>query len=122
MYSKFEKNKLIKIATFVVLFLLSIQIISFPKYTLAAVLSKPFGGVIISYVPSTPLCPVPHTLIYDFKTRLSFGIAVLPSSVVYAYANLFKPGTFVLGKAGTVSITCALPYLIYPIIQVGTSK
>ncbi len=80
-----------------------------------------FGGVILQYVPTTPTCPVNHTLIYDFATNTIFGIAQAPGSILYDYGNLYTTGAFVLGNRLLTTIPCALPYPVYPFYQVGTS-
>ncbi len=82
---------------------------------------KNFGGIIISFVPPSPLCPVAHTLIYDYATGTTIGIATVFSTIVYSHGNLFTPSNFVLGNATQVPIPCVAPYPIYPIIEVGTS-
>ncbi len=86
----------------------------------------PFGGTIISRVPSTLICPVTHTLFFDFATLRPFGITTVPGSTVYMNYNLQTPGTFVLGTYIPVAVPCVafflgIPYPVFPISQVGTS-
>ena len=81
----------------------------------------PFGGTIAVYVPPTPLCLIPHTLIFDFISKQPMGIAAIPTSQVFSYFHLVKPLSFVLGTVFPTPIPCALPYKIFPISQVGTS-
>lgn len=87
----------------------------------SSLLIKPFGGVIISFIPPTPTCLIAHTLIYDFASGTSFGIATSFNTTVYDYGNLYLPSAYVLGTAERIPLPCAVPYAIYPIISVGTS-
>ena len=81
----------------------------------------PFGGVITNFVPATPICPFPHSVVAGVPTGV-FGIALVPGSIVFLYGMLTHPGAFVLGSYLPKPLPCLLPYPIFPIIQVGTSQ
>lgn len=83
----------------------------------------PFGGRILAFNALSVVtgCP-PHTVIFDYVSLNNIGIAVMPSSMLYEYYNLFMPGAHVLGEYAPVPIpTCLTPYPVFPIFQVGTS-
>lgn len=80
-----------------------------------------FGGEIVTYVPPTVICPVGHTVIFDYASNSTIGIATVFGTTVYDYGNLYTPSDFVLGSAVLTPIPCPLPYRIYPISEIGTS-
>ena len=100
-----------------------------------SLLSKPFGGEIIYPVPPTLLCPVAHTVIFDYVSNRPIGIATVFNTKVYDYGNLISPSTpfrkfFVMGDVKATPIPCValvwykgilIPYSVYPINEVGTS-
>ncbi|MEK7618540.1 MAG: hypothetical protein AAB410_05350 [Patescibacteria group bacterium] len=83
----------------------------------------PFGGRITVYNPVSVITGCPsHTVIFDYVTLRPVGIALLPSSQLHEFGNLFTPGVHVLGEyVPTPFPTCTTPYLVFPIFQVGTS-
>ncbi|QQS22680.1 hypothetical protein IPM19_03550 [bacterium] len=90
--------------------------------TQAAILPSgiPVGGVVAAFVPPTPLCPVAHTIVASFNGA-PIALTMAHGSQLYPFYNLVKPGTFILGTYLPAPVPCAVPYLIYPIAQVGTS-
>ena len=87
----------------------------------SAVFVASFGGEIVTYVPPTVICPVGHTVIFDYASNSTIGIATVFGTTVYDYGNLYTPSDFVLGSAVLAPIPCPLPYRIYPISEIGTS-
>lgn len=83
----------------------------------------PFGGTIVQFVPPIPfVCAFPHVLIIDFAKNTAIGVAPVGGSLIFAYYNLFTPGTFVLGSHALTPLVCLLPYPIFPIEMIGTSQ
>ena len=94
---------------------------SFSVASLVRAQTVPFGGMTVTLVPPTPLCPVTHALIFDFATMKSYGLTLVPSSIIYLYGLLYQPGAYLLGSYLPTPIPCAVPYPIYPVHQIGTS-
>lgn len=112
--------KKIAAAIFVVVLLISSSAVT-ASAQVSSVVVKNFGGPIISFVLPTPLCPVAHTVIFDYGSNMTIGIATVFTTRVYQRGNLITPSRFVLGSATRTPIPCAVPYPVYPIIEVGTS-
>ncbi len=91
--------------------------------TQAQVISSgiPVAGVVAAFVPPTPFCPVPHTIIATLEGT-SVAVAMVSGSQLYPFYDLVKPGTLVLGTYLPAPIPCLTPYLIFPISQMGTSE
>ena len=94
-----------------------------PKFAQATFGEIGFGGY-ISYLdigsPPPAFCPA-HTVFFDKKTKLIFGLMTTPGTKVYSYFNLIKPGTSLLGERDILPIPCQRYYPLYRIFQVGTS-
>lgn len=115
-------NFLQKIATAtVVMALMVTSSANIASAQLSSLFVKSFGGPILTIVPPTPICPVAHTVIFDFASKMPVGIATVAGSRIYLYGNLITPGVMVLGSGLPTPIPCPYPYKIYPILQVGTA-
>ena len=81
----------------------------------------PFGGTVAFAIPSSPICPFAHSIIVDYVSFSTYGVALVPGSQYYANQKLFVPGTFVVGSIAPFPLPCLLSYPVLPIVQVGTS-
>lgn len=101
----------------------AVSLFLFPAPAKATIGMVAFGGIELAVIPAIPIPPCPaHTTIYDYVTKMTIGIYIVPGSRIYSYGNLITPGAFVLGEYTPVPFpTCPTPYLVFPIFQVGTS-
>ncbi len=81
----------------------------------------PFFGKVEAFVLPTPTCPFAHAKISGSAINPPMGLALVPTSQVFANYRLFTTSATVMGTYLLPPLPCLLPYPVVPISQVGTS-